>query len=221
MATETVLTPLMRQYFAIKNQFLDALVFFQVGDFYELFFADAHKASAFLGIVLTQRGTMGDEPIPLCGVPRHTVEHYIVKLIKGGFRVVLCDQLEAPQPGKLVERGVAQVFTPGTLVDTKLLDSKSSHYLAAAVIMDGRIALAFYEMLAGVVYVTEFEYDEKKLDAELMAFMPQEILVYSSASGKQLEQWCRQRMFITTLVNEPFLRADAQRWFSSLRATLG
>ena len=130
-------SPLMRQYFAIKQQFPDALVLFQVGDFYELFFDDAQKASAFLGIVLTQRGTLNDEPIPLCGVPRHTAEHYIAKLVKGGFRVVLCDQLEAAQAGKLVERGVTQVFTPGTLTDSKLIEARSPHYLAALVIING------------------------------------------------------------------------------------
>jgi DNA mismatch repair protein MutS len=215
MATDAVLTPLMRQYFEIKNQFPDALVLFQVGDFYELFFGDAQNASAFLGIVLTQRGTMNSEPIPLCGVPRHTVEHYIVKLIKGGFRIVLCDQLEAPQPGKLVDRGVTQVFTPGTLVDSKLLESKSSHYLAAVVIVEGKLALALYEMLAATIYLTEFDYDEKKLDAELAAFSPQEVLVESTSSGKQLEQFCRQRSLITTPVVDSFLRSDSEGWLAS------
>ncbi len=215
MATETTLTPLMRQYFAIKDRFSDALVFFQVGDFYELFFDDAHKASHFLGIVLTQRGTMNNEPIPLCGVPRHTVEHYIVKLIKGGFRVVICDQLEAPQPGKIVERGVTQVFTPGTLTDAKLLDSKSAHYIAALLVHEGSLFLAFYEMLAATVYVTSFEYDEKKLDAELAVFMPREILVEATPSGKQLAQWCTQRSFITTTVTDSFLREQAELWASS------
>ena len=216
MAQDVVLTPLMRQYFDIKNQFPDALLLFQVGDFYELFFDDARKAAAFLGIVLTQRGTMGDEPIPLCGVPRHTVEHYLVKLVKGGFRVVICDQLEAPQPGKIVERGVTQVFTPGTLVDSKLLDSKSSHYIAALVVVDGTVAMVFYEMLAGALYLTQFEYDEKKIDAELAAFIPQEILLEPSPSGKQLEQFCRQRAFITTLTNEQLVYNDLQQWLQTM-----
>lgn len=215
MTKEITLTPLMRQYFDIKNQFPDALLFFQVGDFYELFFADAQKASAFLGIVLTQRGTMGDEPIPLCGVPRHTVEHYIVKLVKGGFRVVLCDQLEAPQPGKIVERGVTQVFTPGTLVDSKLLESKSPHYISALVVIDGVVAVVFYEMLAGILYLTHFEYDEKKLDAELAAFMPSEVLLDASASGKKLEQFCKQRSLNTTVTDFVLTHSDAQLWLES------
>lgn len=125
------LTPLMRQYHDIKNKFPDTLLFFQVGDFYELFFSDAHKASAFLGIMLTKRGTVGTEPIPLCGVPVHTVDHYILKLVRGGFRVALCDQLTKPQPGKIVERGVTRVFTPGTLTDMHMLQEKSASYIAA------------------------------------------------------------------------------------------
>jgi DNA mismatch repair protein MutS len=213
---EVVLTPLMRQYFDIKNQFPDALLLFQVGDFYELFFDDAHKAAGFLGIVLTQRGTMGNEPIPLCGVPRHTVEHYLVKLVKGGFRVVICDQLEAPQPGKIVERGVTQVFTPGTLVDSKLLDSKSAHYIAALLVIDGTVAMLFYEMLAGALYLTQFEYDEKKIDAELAAFMPQEILLEPTSSGKELEQFCKQRGFITTGTQEQLVHNDFEHWLQTM-----
>ncbi|MBY0109806.1 MAG: DNA mismatch repair protein MutS [Candidatus Babeliaceae bacterium] len=216
MASDTVLTPLMRQYFDIKNQFPDALVLFQVGDFYELFFNDAHKAASFLGIVLTQRGTMSDEPIPLCGVPRHTVEHYLIKLVKGGFRVVICDQLEAPQPGKIVERGVTQVFTPGTLVDTKLLDSKSSHYIAALISNNGSIGLIFYEMLAGSLYFTEFPYDEKKLDAELAVFTPREILLEQNSSGKQLEQFCKQRSFVTTYTQEQLVQDDFTQWLQTI-----
>ncbi len=221
MATDVVLTPLMRQYFDIKHQFPDALVLFQVGDFYELFFDDAHKAAAFLGIVLTQRGTMGDEPIPLCGVPRHTVEHYLVKLVKGGFRVVICDQLEAPQPGKLVERGVTQVFTPGTLVDSKLLDSKSPHYISALLVADGMAAVVFYEMLAGAIYLTHFEYDEKKIDAELAAFTPQEILLEPTTSGKQLEQFCKQRGYCTTFTSEQLLHHDFSEWLASMNRLSG
>ena len=221
MATQTTLSPLMRQYFAIKNQFPDALILFQVGDFYELFFADAQKAAAFLGIVLTQRGILGDEPIPLCGVPRHTCEHYIAKLVKGGFRVVVCDQLEVAQAGKLVERGVTHVFTPGTLIDSKLIENKSPHYLCAVIIVDGVIGLLFYEMLSGMVYVTHFDYSEKKLDAELLSFMPQEVLVAPGATGKQLEQICRQRALITTIVNDTLTPSDLEQWYASFDRLAG
>src|SRR5262245_61273293 len=122
-------TPLMQQYFAIKQEYATALVLFQVGDFYELFFEDAKAASAFLGIALTKRGTNNGEPIPLCGVPVHALDHYLAKLVRGGFNVVICDQLQEAVPGKMVERGVTRVLTPGTLTDSKLLDEKSASYL--------------------------------------------------------------------------------------------
>ena len=105
------LTPLMRQYFAIKNTYPDTILLFQVGDFYELFFQDAQRAATVLGIALTTRGTHNGEPIPLCGVPLHVVDHYLSKLVRAGFKVALCDQLEAARPGKVVDRGVTQVLT--------------------------------------------------------------------------------------------------------------
>src|SRR5579864_6538504 len=122
-------TPLMQQYDEIKREYTDALVLFQVGDFYELFFDDAKQAAAFLGIALTARGKNKGEPIPLCGVPIHAIDHYLAKLVKCGFKVALCDQLEDPKPGALVKRGVKQVLTPGTLTDSKLLDERSASYL--------------------------------------------------------------------------------------------
>src|SRR5690242_21951309 len=96
-------TPLMQQYHEIKNSYDDALVFFQVGDFYELFYEDARQAAAFLGIALTARGKNNGEPIPLCGVPVHVLDHYLSKLVKGGFKVVICDQLEEARPGTIVK----------------------------------------------------------------------------------------------------------------------
>src|SRR3990172_10537898 len=113
-------TPLMQQYHTIKQEHPDTLLFFQVGDFYVLFFDDAKQASAFLGIALTARGKNKGEDIPLCGVPIHAKDHYLTKLIKGGFKVAICDQLEEATPGKLVRRSVAQVLTPGTLTDATL-----------------------------------------------------------------------------------------------------
>src|SRR5205085_11833206 len=119
-------TPLMQQYFRIKSEHPEALLLFQVGDFYELFFDDAKRAAAFLGIALTARGKNKGEPIPLCGVPVHALDHYLCKLVKGGFKVAICDQLEEARPGIIVKRGVKQVLTPGTLTDTKLLDERSA-----------------------------------------------------------------------------------------------
>src|SRR3990167_7482350 len=118
------MTPLMQQYFEIKVKFQETLLFFQVGDFYELFFDDAVQAAAFLNITLTKRGLHEQKPIPLCGVPVQALDAYLNKLVKGGFRVAICEQLELATPGKVVKRGVTRVLTPGTLVDEDLLDHK-------------------------------------------------------------------------------------------------
>lgn len=192
-------TPLMRQYHEVKNRFPDALVLFQVGDFYELFFDDAQKASAFLGITLTKRGSQNGEPIPLCGVPVHAVDHYLVKLVRGGFRVVLCDQLTKPQAGKLVERGIRQVLTPGTLTDLKMLQEKSASYLAAVFPLDDRYGIAFTELLAGQIFVTVLDStDDRLLEAELSRFLPDEIIVPDTKLGIALNSYLQKLGYVTT-----------------------
>lgn len=186
-------TPLMRQYHEIKQQFSDALVLFQVGDFYELFFDDARKAATFLGIALTKRGYHEGEPIPLCGVPLHTKDHYITKLIKGGFRVVLVDQLTPAIPGKIVERGVSCVLTPGTLTQTNLLSDKNASYCAALVYDGAMLGISFCELLTGQVLITTIPVEDMvSLEAELARFKPAEIIIAESttlAVQQQLKKW--------------------------------
>lgn len=175
------ITPLMEQYHAIKSEYLEALVFFQVGDFYELFFEDAQKASTFLGIALTKRGNHKGEPIPLCGVPVHAVDHYLQKLVKGGFCVVLCDQLEEAQPGKMVRRGVTCVLTPATLTDSRLLDAQSASYIFSFFVCGDQWGLVFGELLTAQLYATLLPAgSEKRLETELSRFFPQEVLVAES-----------------------------------------
>ena len=177
------LSPLMRQYYQIKNQHPDTLLLFQVGDFYELFYEDAIKASKFLGIALTQRGLdPSGNPIPFCGVPVHVVNHYLTKLVKGGYKVAICDQLEAARPKKIVESGVTQVLTPGTLTDLSLLDEKCASYLAVCFPVHNGISLIFAELLTGQLFFTqisntEFCQTNKFLEAELSRFMPDEIII--------------------------------------------
>ena len=192
-------TPLLKQYFTIKEQHPEALLLFQVGDFYELFFEDAQKAAAFLGIALTKRGYHNDEPIPLCGVPVHARDHYLVKLVKGGFRVVICDQLEQARPGKIVERGVTQVLTPGTLTDLKLLQEKSSSYCAAMVAHAQTYGIVFLELLTGHLFVTIIPRDQEIiLEAELRRFSPDEIIVTTDKQGELLANNVRKNGFVVT-----------------------
>lgn len=180
-------TPLMQQYFTIKEQYPDSLLFFQVGDFYELFFDDAKVASSFLALTLTKRGKNKGEDIPLCGVPVHALKHYLIKLIKGGFKIALCDQLTKPQPGTVVERGVTHVFTPGTLIDDQLLNDKSASYLLSFYPDKSSWALVFAELLTAQLFATILPPDTvKMLETELTRFSPDEILLPQSDGLRSL-----------------------------------
>lgn len=125
-------TPLMRQYREIKRGYPEAILFFRVGDFYEMFDEDAREAAGLLSIALTSRDKASADPIPLCGVPYHAVQGYIAKLLKAGRTVALCEQVEDPKLAKgLVRREVVRLYTPGTLVDTDFLSPGESSFLAA------------------------------------------------------------------------------------------
>lgn len=195
-------TPLMRQYDDIKKQFPDALVLFQVGDFYELFFEDAQRAAAFLGITLTKRGYHNGEPVPLCGVPVHTKDHYITKLVRGGFKVVLVDQVSQAVPGKMVERAVSAVLTPGTLTDAQLLSEKHASYLCAAAEQGSTFGFAFFELLTGELWLTALPAsDEKMIEAELARFSPDEVVVKHDASSA-LISFLQKRAYVLSHASE-------------------
>lgn len=203
-------TPLMQQFFTIKQQHPDSLLLFQVGDFYELFFDDAKAAAACLGIALTARGKNKGEPIPLCGVPLHALDHYLVKLVKAGYKVAICDQLEAPTPGKIVERGVTQVLTPGTLTDTKLLDAKSASYLFSFFPMHDSWGLLFGELLTAQLFATIVPASaDKTLESELIRFFPDEILVPQSTLGLSSQSFFKARGYFTTIL--PLADSDSDQ----------
>lgn len=213
-------TPLMKQYFELKAQYPDALMLFQVGDFYELFFDDAKKASAALGIALTVRGKNKGEPIPLCGVPVHALDHYLVKLIKAGFHVAICEQLELPQPGTVVKRGITQVLTPGTLTDTQLLDEKAASYLFSFFPLRDSWGLLFGELLTAQLFATVLPGDsEKSLEAELIRFFPDEVLLPTDTSAKPFGTFFTQRGYVTTMVPSMAQDSDdahnADAWISA------
>ena len=125
-------TPMMRQYLTIKEEFPDTLLFYRMGDFFELFFEDAKKASRLLEITLTSRDKNQKDPIPMCGVPAKAVQGYIGRLLEMGEKVALCDQVEDPAKAKgLVKREVVRVVTPGMVVEDELLDAKSGNFICA------------------------------------------------------------------------------------------
>lgn len=193
----------MAQYHEIKQNYQDTLLFFQVGDFYELFFEDAKKAAEYLGIALTKRGTQKGEPIPLCGVPIHAIDHYLQKLVKGGFCVALCDQLESPRPGSIVKRGVTQVLTPGTLTDTKLLDEKSASYLFSFFECEGKWGLVFSELLTAQLYATMVPAGSYKvLEAEMNRFFPDEVLLSNEKVFSGYQTYFKKQGYFTSCVHK-------------------
>lgn len=206
-------TPLMEQYFDLRKQYSDCLLLFQVGDFYELFFEQAQEVARVLNITLTSRGTNNGEPIPLCGVPLHALDHYLGKLVKAGFHVAICNQLEEARPGVIVKRGVTQVITPATITDGTLLDAKHSSYLCSCVITHEVVALAFAEVLTGVIYATTIASDDRRsIEAQLARFMPAEVLIESVSAHESWRAWVRQLGYS---LSEPVVSYDGQfeSWF--------
>jgi len=174
-------SPVMAQYFDAKALQPDALVFFRMGDFYELFFDDAAKASAAIGIALTHRGTHAGEPIPMAGVPAHAAEAYLAKLIRAGFKVAVCEQMEDPAearrrgPKSVVRRELVRVVTPGTLTEDGLLDARGANRLAAVAVRAGKAAVASVELSTGEVECLAVSIEG--LASTLAALQPSETLV--------------------------------------------
>ncbi len=178
------LSPMMQQYFQIKKDYEDTLLFFRLGDFYEMFFSDAITASRELEITLTGRDCGQEERAPMCGVPYHSAETYISRLIKKGYKVAICEQVTDPKAAKgIVERAVVRIITPGTFSDTNALDEKSNHYLASAYLTKKGAGVTFADITTGDVSTTEFTGNDfiAHLTSELIKYAPAEILVNSEA----------------------------------------
>src|ERR1700735_2766030 len=149
-------TPMMQQYLRIKAQYPDVLLFYRMGDFYEMFYDDARRAARLLDIALTQRGASAGEPIPMAGVPAVTLDTYLAKLVRRGESVAICEQ--RGEPGKVkgpMEREVVRIVTPGTLTDEALLDERRDNVLASVFSKDGRFGLAWLDLSAGRFNVME------------------------------------------------------------------
>lgn len=183
----TTATPMMAQYLEIKAQHPDALLFYRMGDFYEMFFDDAVAAAEALDIALTKRGKHEDEDIPMCGVPHHAAEGYFLTLIRKGFRVAVCEQMESPAEAKkrghksVVRREVVRLVTPGTLTEDSLLDARRHNYLAAFHVVRDQGALAWVDISTGAFHVMPCA--GAKLGPELASLTPREVIVVDSAQG--------------------------------------
>lgn len=211
-AGEAAATPLMTQYLALKAQHQDCLLFFRLGDFYELFFEDAVKASAALDIALTRRGQHQGQDIPMCGVPAHAYENYLARLIRLGHRVALCEQTEDPAAAKkrgaksIVTREVVRIVTPGTLTEDSLLDARAANYLACLVALHDDVALAWIDLAAGKPCVQKLAPSE--LAGALARLDPAEIVVADALLQRPdwFEMWQGWR---NQLVPQPQSRFDS------------
>ncbi|MFC1495638.1 DNA mismatch repair protein MutS, partial [Thermodesulfobacteriota bacterium] len=174
------ITPMLRQYMEIKDSYPDAILFFRMGDFYEMFFDDAEKASRMLGITLTSRGSYNGNKVPMCGVPHHSSRSYIAKLIENGCKVAVCEQVEDPKTTKgIVKRDVVRVITPGSVVEELEIENNKNLYMAAISSDDGVYGLAHVDLSIGDFRVTEVT-EWRELFDELGRIDPAELLVYDS-----------------------------------------
>jgi DNA mismatch repair protein MutS len=173
-------TPLMKQYREIKEENRESILFFRLGDFYEMFFEDAVIASKELGITLTSRNKEKGQNVPLAGVPYHSAASYIAKLVRKGYKVAICEQVEDPKTAKgIVKREVVKVVTPGTVIDTDYLDEKSNNYLLGIYIKDDRAGIAYVDITTGEFRSTEIEGEDiiSKALNEVHKISPNEIIV--------------------------------------------
>ncbi len=213
------LSPMMRQYMEIKNQNPDSLLFFRLGDFYEMFFDDAKTASEELDLVLTGRDCGLDERAPMCGVPYHSCESYIARLVQKGYRVAICEQTEDPNVAKgIVKREVVRIITPGTAVEESILDETRYNFLSAIVISKEGFAVSFADVSTGKALVTEIigEDAEQRLIDELNRFAPTEIVanrdielhpaLYSFLSEQGVMITLKEKTFFATEPNEELIK---------------
>ena len=201
-------TPLMKQYKEIKSNFEDSILFFRLGDFYEMFFEDAVKASRELGLTLTSRNKEKNVDIPLAGVPFHSADSYITKLVSKGYKVAICEQTEDPKMAKgIVKREVVKIITPGTVVDVEALDAKSNNYLVSILKIENKLGIAYIDITTGEFKVTEVEKDDDfvKLFNEINKIEPKEVLVTEDFYGEikeKLDDFLQKNDSVVTFVNK-------------------
>ncbi|MFI3237524.1 MAG: DNA mismatch repair protein MutS [Lachnospiraceae bacterium] len=192
------LTPMMQQYVDTKEQYKHCILFYRLGDFYEMFFEDALTASKELEITLTGKSCGQEEKAPMCGVPFHAAEAYISKLVSKGYNVAICEQVEDAKEAKgLVKREVIRVITPGTILNTQALEETKNNYLMCITMLDDRIGVSVCDVTVGDYYVTEVEESRKLID-EIMRYQPAEI-IYNGAlllSGFDMDD-LKNRLSIT------------------------
>ncbi|MCE5096183.1 DNA mismatch repair protein MutS [Staphylococcus devriesei] len=186
-------TPMMQQYLKIKAQYKDCLLFFRLGDFYEMFNEDAKEASRVLEITLTKRDAKKENPIPMCGVPYHSANSYIETLINNGYKVAICEQMEDPKQTKgMVKREVVRVVTPGTVMEQGGMDENQNNYILSFIKNENSYALSYCDISTGELKTTHFE-DESTLINEIITINPNEIVV-----NEEIDEELKKQINLTT-----------------------
>lgn len=217
----TTYTPMMQQYLLIKADYEDAFLFYRLGDFYEMFFEDAVKASQILEITLTSRDAGSKERIPMCGVPHHSAPGYIETLISKGFKVAICEQTEDPKQAKgVVRREVVQLITPGTIMEGKTIDGKSNHFIACAEqLAENRFALAFLDVSTGEANSSIVEGGTKVLLQQLLAYNIRELVVTEQLQILLAEQ-ANNLGIVLSLVKDEMPEEKAAKYLVNLPQNL-
>ncbi len=229
------ITPMMKQYLEIKEQNKDSILFFRLGDFYEMFNEDAQLASRELDLTLTtrDRGKAAEDQTPMCGIPYHSSDAYIARLIAKGYKVAICEQTEDPALAKgLVKRDIIRVITPGTVIDSACLDDRRGNFLCG-IFLDGQNAgAAFCDMTTGHTHVTAFSGDDRAehLYNELSRFSPAEAVLSAGAyDNGELVEYLRDKLscavergenrFELKRAKKPSARSLARSALQAFRAT--
>ena len=193
---EGKLSPMMMQYFKIKNEYADTILFFRLGDFYEMFFEDARIAAQELDLVLTGRDCGQEERAPMCGVPFHSADSYIAKLVSRGYKVAICEQMEDPATAKgIVKRDVIRIITPGTVIEGNMLEDGTNNYLCSVFSGEKELGVCFADVSTGEFHITVLSGDDiqGKLLNQLSAYSPKELIINTKALDlKELESFAKR-----------------------------
>ena len=182
-------SPMMREYLKTKSEYEGIILFYRLGDFYEMFFDDAITASHELELTLTGKQAGLSERIPMCGVPHHAVNVYLEKLIEKGYKVAICEQMEDPKKAKgIVKREVIQIVSAGTITNTDMVNEKDFNYVASIMDFNYVYAMSYADLLSGKVYATYVGHDEDKLISNLVNLNIKEIVVRDNFDSKLIQK---------------------------------
>lgn len=209
---ESGLSPMMQQYFQVKSKYADSILFFRVGDFYEMFYSDAKTASKELDLVLTGKDCGQDERAPMCGVPFHSADNYIAKLVARGYKVAICEQTQDPsQATGIVKRDVIRIVTPGTVIESNMLDDSANNYLCCIMKSDKETGVCFADVSTGEFHITVIgeEDTQSKLINQLAAYTPKEFIINSKALDfKEVEAFAKKTDALVQVLDDECFDID-------------